>query len=172
MRRHPCRGTISLHEVYIPPPLSHWSIGFCCKHLRSRVIRGDRSAHCSSVLFTYAKLILLLRRVTRRWFTMLVVDHECRDEEAGSFIGVMKQNISSEQIFSTTIRKLIQQNIFLHNFGRKKFRVENYWKNVTFSKWQKVNNILHAVPFFWPSVRVPASKWGGGSWFCRSILKR
>jgi hypothetical protein len=49
---------------------------------------------------------------------------------------------------------------------------KNYWKNDTFSKCQKVNNIWHAVPFFWPSVRVPASKWGGGSWFCRSILKR
>jgi|GWRWMinimDraft_13_1066021.scaffolds.fasta_scaffold212792_1 hypothetical protein len=63
---------------------------------------------------------------------MLVVDHECRDAEAGSFIGVMKQNISSEQILPTTIEELIQQNIFLHNFGRKKFREQKLLKKCHF----------------------------------------
>jgi hypothetical protein len=171
MRRHPCRGTISHFEVYIPP-LSHTD--------RFGSVVNTCGVSCSwwpvCTLFICTLHLRKINSAPEKSHTKMIHNVGCGSRvswwRSRKFHCLMKQNISSEQIFPTTIEKLIQQNIFLHNFGRKNFRVENYWKNVTFSKWQKVNNILHAVPFFWPSVRVPASKWGGGSWICRSILKR
>ena len=61
MRRHPCRGTISLLEVYIPP-LSHTDrFGSVVNTfgLSSFVVTGLHNVNL--VLLTYAKLFCVLR---------------------------------------------------------------------------------------------------------------
>jgi hypothetical protein len=60
--------------------------------------------------------------------------------------------------------------ISFHSMSDKNFYViKNLSKKKTektSTRVQKDNNFLHAVPFFWPSVRVPLSIWGGGLTIC------